>query len=1281
MRAFVAHDADAYGHDILLQQAYAVQQKNIGKYTDDIAAIEEAIDVQTMLVVDPRVQKSRQMHAIATSHLGAMHHERFNKAMVSEYLDQAILLLQAAIERSSPQTNIHAECLHRLAQGYHTRYQSTSNFNDTVNAITALSEACDITRHNPHILEANLDTLLPWLSEYVEHCECTPVPLQAIACLRRVMQSFTGGPTHPLFRKMTALAVMLGHLLKERCKETQVLDELSNAIDHYRIMLSLLRHLPVDPYNTEVLWELTNLLDLRFLQTGESTDLDEAILMGTEALTLDPTPSDNASVGRLARLHFLRYNKVQRAADINDSILLRRRLLDSTSPDDPSHIDALKHLAVCLCIRGATSNREGDIEEALSISSKGLALSQLDPEQYLFFEGLRAHLLHQKFLLTRDIDHLNTATSILLQSQFNISSSAQLRLEVGAVLSGMVVSYWELHSTSHNAEHLYKAIACSQKYVAISNKPEAYHQLGNCLQRRFNITRSSSDISGAIDALSTSLRMSEASGDQPSPGLLLDLGGVIGHEASHIGDVGEYAKAEKLIKQAVLCSEEQESIHSRALVELIAHTGRKWWVDLQRTVRGSANDHEAELARQDSTVALGIRSDLATMEELLLRVPTDSPHYSRGQRMQDVMQQLQETSQNDSEYGFILLRIGYQASGNTHFRNLAIQRYRLGTSNTNENVMRRFLFARDWVEIFTVDDGGECLEAYDVAIGLLEMVVGLGQRISDRHSRVTDSGGHPRELGGGTQIWTLQRWAARLPVEAAAKAVQYDSIEKALEWLEQGRCLVWNQLQTLRTPLDDLERQEPQLAQRIRDMSKLLEHGGAEHTTLGEEVSPDFDTKIALAEGSARLARASKERDELIGQARKIPGFEDFLRPTRCSTLLQHLPDSGPVVVLNAHELRCDAIVLMRGMDEPLPVPLPKMTSSRAEAMQQGLKNEIARGLRMRQALRDGSGENRGADMEIEHEERGAQPAKCRPAIERILQELWESVVKPVLEALAFTTKSAIPTTRIWWCPTGPFSFLPIHAAGVYGRGASSECLADYAVSSYTPTVSALAARIRERRERNIGRNQLLLVSVPNAEGQASIPGTTREVQALHDFAIAEEIDHVRLEGEEATAESVMEEISRSSIVHLACHGSQNVTDPMQSGFYLHDKRLELSTIIKANVRNADLAFLSACQTSTGDEKLSNEAVHLAAGMMAAGFRGTVATMWAISDAHAPKVAEDFYSELWERGKGKGGGIDGEDAAYALHHSIQELKKIPMKNFGGVEKWFLTWVPYVHYGL
>jgi CHAT domain-containing protein len=111
-------------------------------------------------------------------------------------------------------------------------------------------------------------------------------------------------------------------------------------------------------------------------------------------------------------------------------------------------------------------------------------------------------------------------------------------------------------------------------------------------------------------------------------------------------------------------------------------------------------------------------------------------------------------------------------------------------------------------------------------------------------------------------------------------------------------------------------------------------------------------------------------------------------------------------------------------------------------------------------------------------------------------------------------------------------------------------------------------------------------------------------------------------------------------------------------------------------LEGVDLAYISACQTSTGDKKLSEEAVHLAAGMLAAGYRGVIATMWDISDQHGPQVAKDFYAELISQDLelGQLSGLGTDDAARALHYSTQKLRK----QLGDSS---VDWIPYVHFGL
>jgi CHAT domain-containing protein len=149
-----------------------------------------------------------------------------------------------------------------------------------------------------------------------------------------------------------------------------------------------------------------------------------------------------------------------------------------------------------------------------------------------------------------------------------------------------------------------------------------------------------------------------------------------------------------------------------------------------------------------------------------------------------------------------------------------------------------------------------------------------------------------------------------------------------------------------------------------------------------------------------------------------------------------------------------------------------------------------------------------------------------------------------------------------------------------------------------------------------------------------------------------------------------MKEMRDSNWAHLACHGVQRQDEPTKSGLILQDGHLTLEEIIKLELPDAEFAYLSACQTTTGEEKLSDEAVHIAGGMLLAGYRGVVATMWSIQDDLAPEVADEFYRRIME-GEGR---PDNRKAAEALHFAVQKLRKrgdVPLT----------SWIPFVHLGV
>jgi CHAT domain-containing protein len=96
-----------------------------------------------------------------------------------------------------------------------------------------------------------------------------------------------------------------------------------------------------------------------------------------------------------------------------------------------------------------------------------------------------------------------------------------------------------------------------------------------------------------------------------------------------------------------------------------------------------------------------------------------------------------------------------------------------------------------------------------------------------------------------------------------------------------------------------------------------------------------------------------------------------------------------------------------------------------------------------------------------------------------------------------------------------------------------------------------------------------------------------------------------------ATPEEATAALPSATLVHIACHGLQDPEEPLESAFHLSDDGvMSVSDLMKLDLKGAYLAFLSACETAKGDRVQSDQAIHLAATMLFAGFKSVVATMW-----------------------------------------------------------------------
>ena len=189
----------------------------------------------------------------------------------------------------------------------------------------------------------------------------------------------------------------------------------------------------------------------------------------------------------------------------------------------------------------------------------------------------------------------------------------------------------------------------------------------------------------------------------------------------------------------------------------------------------------------------------------------------------------------------------------------------------------------------------------------------------------------------------------------------------------------------------------------------------------------------------------------------------------------------------------------------------------------------------------------------------------------------------------------------VQWCPTGHFTFLPIHAAGRYEE-LGIECASDYFISSYTPTIGALLAP-----DSTPSTETFKMMAVIQS---TELTSTKKELGNIRRHVSSKYLLELGVPGVPAGVETVASGLSQASIVHFACHGKQDQFKPLDSGLKLDDGTLRISRILKEKMPNGSLAFLCACETAMGDQNLPDEAMSLGASLIFSGFRRVVATMW-----------------------------------------------------------------------
>lgn len=425
-------------------------------------------------------------------------------------------------------------------------------------------------------------------------------------------------------------------------------------------------------------------------------------------------------------------------------------------------------------------------------------------------------------------------------------------------------------------------------------------------------------------------------------------------------------------------------------------------------------------------------------------------------------------------------------------------------------------------------------------------------------------------------------------------------------------------------------------------------------TTLTSAPEPHpVDRRLALA----------REWDKLLVEVRALPGFENFLRAPTYEDLRQAAVH-GPVVTVNLSKWRCDALILTSAGVEA--VPLPELSLRDAERR---LERHLAALASFDQAVADF--EEADAVLQRDHMDGDAIRQRRRAGARRreatlalddeltsLVEWLWDVVVVVLLDKLPTPGADGL-RPRVWWCPTGPLAFLPLHAAG---RG--NQWLHDMVVSSTTPTVRSL---LDARSDSDAGSHRS---SVEDGDARVGRKSTERddgkdaEAPRRRRFLVASTLDSAdglltgplgRLVATDVVEASdvagVRQELATCDFVHFGCHGDQVLTDPSQGGVRLNDGVLRVFDISGISA-TGEFAGLAACKTAVGGVDLLDEAITLSAALHYAGFRHVVGTLWNLVEG----VAQSAFADMYDLLVTEDGTFDPTDAARALAASVDQLR-------------------------
>ena len=233
---------------------------------------------------------------------------------------------------------------------------------------------------------------------------------------------------------------------------------------------------------------------------------------------------------------------------------------------------------------------------------------------------------------------------------------------------------------------------------------------------------------------------------------------------------------------------------------------------------------------------------------------------------------------------------------------------------------------------------------------------------------------------------------------------------------------------------------------------------------------------------------------------------------------------------------------------------------------------------------------------------RGPQLAESGAvATERHLSELYNSLIGPLEARLAGYKHLVV-------IPHGPLHEVPFHALACHGG-----YLSDRLTVSYAPS-AGVYLQCLSRHHRTAGPPVVFGIPDRNA------PWIETEARAVS-ACLPESLLFL---GEQATLAALREHGTSSRWLHIATHSLIRRDNPMFSAIRLGDSRLSVLDLYNLHLQ-AEMVTLSGCSTGIHTVVGGDELLGLVRGLLYAGARTVVASLWDVNDESTTEFMRAFY--------------------------------------------------------